>query len=208
MTNGMCASHCCSVLNYATFMGTEYSRRCYCSNVSNSDNFVPCGTCECNMQCDGNLNEICGGVWSLSVYKIECSPDTTVTTYPQTTSDRSTVIPEMTTQSTLAANSSSTTSLAQFTPMSSVGNNNSVCSCANCMKMNNTIWTEKELAEKLSVLRKAISINKKETNLYKATKMSAYDPRKSSRNIGIVGIIVLVVPVIFVLVIDAQRICQ
>lgn len=138
----------------------------------------------------------------------ECSPDTTVTTYPQTTSDRSTVIPEMTTQSTLAANSSSTTSLAQFTLMSSVGNNNSVCSCANSMKMNNTIWTEEELAEKLSVLRDAISIKKKETNLYKATKMSAYDPRESSRNIGIVGVIVLVVPVIFVLIIDAQRICQ
>ncbi|VDI25880.1 Hypothetical predicted protein [Mytilus galloprovincialis] len=160
------------------------------------------------MACGGNSDDICGGTYRLSLYRIECSSDTTVLSFPQTTSDRSTVIQEVTTESTVAANSPYTTSLAQFTLMSSVGSNNSVCSCANCMQINNTVWTEEELTEKLLLLRNAISINKKETNLYKATKMSAYDPRKSSRNIGIVGVIVLVVPVIFVVVMDVQRICK
>lgn len=78
----------------------------------------------------------------------------------------------------------------------------------NGIQISNTLMTEEELTEKLSVLRDAISIDKKETYLYKTTKMSAYDPRKSSRNIGIVGVIVLFVPVILVVCIDVHRICK
>lgn len=110
----------------------------------------------------------------------ECSPETTIPSYLPTTS-----IPNVTTESTLVVNSPS-----------------------NCLQINNTVWTEEELAENLYLLRNTISINKKETYLYKATKKSAYDPRKSSRNIGIVGVIVLVVPVIIVVIMDVHRICQ
>lgn len=76
------------------------------------------------------------------------------------------------------------------------------------MQTKHTVWTEEELAEKMYLLRNVISIDKKQTYLYKATKNSAYDPRKSSRNIGIVGVIVLVVPVIIVVIMDVHRICQ
>ncbi|XP_071160550.1 sialate:O-sulfotransferase 1-like [Mytilus edulis] len=168
MTNDMCASHCCSSLNDATFMGTELRKECYCSNAPNNDSFVKTELSECNEPCGGNSDEFCGALYRLSLYSLDCSPETIVPS-----------VSKVTTESTL-----------------------------HCLQINNTVWTEEELAEKLYLLRNAISIDKKGTKLYRATKMSAYDPRKSSRNIGIVGIIVLVVPVIFVVVIDVHRICQ
>lgn len=127
---------------------------------------------------------------SLHVFQFsDCSPDAAVTSCPPTFINRSTVIPEVTSKSNVTAQSPSTISV-------------------DGIQINNTIMTVEELTEKLSVLRDAIYIDKKDTYLYKTTKMSAYDPRKSSRNIGIVGVIVLFVPVIFVVVIDVHRICQ
>ncbi|CAG2228672.1 unnamed protein product [Mytilus edulis] len=189
MTNDMCASHCCSFLNDATFMGTELQKECYCSNATNNDNFVKTQSIQCDTLCSGNSNEFCGNRFRLSLYSIECSPDTSVTSCPPTSINRSTVIPEVTTKSTVTAHSPSTVRV-------------------DGLQINNPIMTEEELTKKLAVLRNAISIDKKETNLYKATKMSVYDSRKSSRNIGIVGIIVLVVPVIFIVIMDVHRICQ
>ncbi|XP_071160873.1 uncharacterized protein [Mytilus edulis] len=189
MTNDMCASHCCSFLNDATFMGTELRKECFCSNAANNENFVKKESIECDTLCSGNSNEFCGGWNRLSLYSIECSPETTVTICPPTSINRSTVIPEVTTKSTVTAHSPSTVRV-------------------DGLQINNPILTKEQLTEKLSALRNAISIDKKETNLYKATKMSVYDQRKSSRNIGIVGIIVLVVPVILIVIMDVHRIRQ
>lgn len=91
------------------------------------------------------------------------------------------------------------------TSTATVARNNSGCSCQHCLQINDTGWTKEEIDERLTLLRKAISVNKNETNLYKATKRSASDHRKSSRNIGICGVIVLVLPVIFVLAIDISK---
>ncbi|VDI41972.1 Hypothetical predicted protein [Mytilus galloprovincialis] len=189
MTNSMCATHCCAFLNDATFMGTENRKECYCSNATNNATFVESESTDCNTLCVGNSNEFCGARFRLSLYRIECTPDTTVTGCPPTFVNRSTIIPEVTTKSNVTAQSPSTINV-------------------NGIQIDNTIMTEEELTEKLAVLRDAISIDKKDTYMYKTTKMSAYDPRKSSRNIGIVGVIVLFAPVIFVVVIDAHRICH
>lgn len=134
----------------------------------------------------------------------ECLTDTTAATNSPSTSYTPSVTTEITTESTLP----STTDLLKstLTPTVTVTDRCSECPLASCLQINSTIWTTVELSEKLTLLRNAISINKKQTNSYKATKTSAYDPRKSSRNIGIVGVIVLVVPVIFVIVMDIQRI--
>ncbi|VDI62672.1 Hypothetical predicted protein [Mytilus galloprovincialis] len=194
MTNDKCVSHCCSILDDATYMGTQAYIQCFCTNVTNTDNFALSPPTECNMDCGGNPGETCGGSYRLSVYKIECVTDTTVDTY----SPSSSYIPSVTTDIT----TESTTDVLTST----VADRCSECSCANCLQINSTVWTTEELAEKLTLLKNAISINKKETKSYKATKISAYDPRKSSRNIGIVGIALLIVPVIFVIVMDIQRI--
>ncbi|CAG2228673.1 unnamed protein product [Mytilus edulis] len=261
MNNDICASHCCSTLDGATFSGSEVQYACFCSNVTNTDKFVPRDPAtgkDCDMECFGNPNEMCGGSWSLSVYRIDCSTDTTVTSktfifsdtstgtvdYSPTNSDKSQVatthspikreistvtttsspttsdiftlttnalqttrylskvITEITTESPKPANSQSTSENPQLNKKSTVGSDNYVCSCANCLHVNNTVWTEEEIYIRVALLKNAISINKKETSLYKNTKRSAYDSRKSARNVGIVGIILMILPVIFIIVID------
>lgn len=115
-------------------------------------------------------------------------------------------ISDVTTDSNVAANSPSSTYTQEFTGDASKGNINCMCPCANVLSFNITLLTKEELVKRLKLLKSIISVNKKETNRYKGTKKSAYDPRKSSRNIGLFGVIVLVFPVIFVVVIDIQRI--
>lgn len=45
--------------------------QCHCSNDStNSQTFVQQNEGSCDMPCDGNKFEKCGGVWSLSIYRI------------------------------------------------------------------------------------------------------------------------------------------
>ncbi|XP_071160801.1 uncharacterized protein [Mytilus edulis] len=202
MTNDLCESHCCSFLNDATYMGTQAWYQCFCTNVTNNASFVQRDPDDCNMACGGNPGETCGGSWSLSVYKIECLTDTTAATNSPSTSYTPSVTTEITTESTLP----STTGLLKSTLTPTVADRCPECSCANCLQINSTVWTAEELYEKLELLRNAISINRKETKSYKATKTSAYDPRKSSRNIGIVGVAILIAPVIFVIVMDIQRI--
>ncbi|CAG2257586.1 unnamed protein product [Mytilus edulis] len=95
MTNDICASHCCSFLGDATFSGTSAWYQCFCSNVTNTDNFVPRSLSDCYMACGGNPGEMCGGSWRLSVYGIDCSSTTFVATPKQrlvTTSEIFTMI--------------------------------------------------------------------------------------------------------------------
>ncbi|VDI38546.1 Hypothetical predicted protein [Mytilus galloprovincialis] len=201
MTNDKCVSHCCSFLDDATYMGTQAGYQCFCTNVTNTNNFVQINNpADCHVDCGGHPGETCGGFWTLSVYKIECLTDTTSATYSPTTSYIPSVTTDITTESTTGVVKSTRT------PTVTVTDRCSECPRASCLQINSTIWTTVELSEKLELLKNAISINKKETNSYKATKTSANDPRKSSRNIGIVGVIVLVVPVIFVIVMDIQSI--
>ncbi|CAG2219496.1 unnamed protein product [Mytilus edulis] len=212
MTNDLCESHCCSFCVTLLTWELRYMLKtkpnvyawsqCFCTNVTSSDNFVPRPPTYCNMPCNGNSSEVCGGSWSLSVYKIECLTDTTIDTYSPSLS----YIPSVTTDITTDSTTESTTDVLKLKLTSTVADRYSECSCANCLQINSTVWTTEELSEKLTLLKNAISINKKETNSYKTTKTSAYDPRKSSRNIGIVGIALLIVPVICVIVMDIQRI--
>lgn len=123
-----------------------------------------------------------------------------------TTSHISTLITEITTETTKQAGLESTTDKPQLDLQAGVASNYSVCSCADCLPSNNTIWTEEEIANKVILLKNEISINKKETNLFRNTKRSVYDSRKSARNLGIVGIIVMIFPVICVVIIDILNI--
>ncbi|CAC5375116.1 unnamed protein product [Mytilus coruscus] len=132
--------------------------------------------------------------------------DTTMTNKTPTTSKIYTITSDVTTVSTVATNSPSATYIQEFTDNATAGNINCMCPCANYLPSNSTLWTEEKLVKRLTLLKSTISVNKKETNMYKGTKRSAYDPRKSSRNLGLFGVIVLVLPVIFVVVIDIQRI--
>ena len=46
------------------YAGTEHKAQCYCNNEY--DLHGPADNCD--SPCDGDSNQICGGVWALSVY--------------------------------------------------------------------------------------------------------------------------------------------
>lgn len=65
MTTELCVSACQERgFNYA---GTQYGSQCFCGN-----NYGIYGKAEnCNMRCSGNPGQICGGIWSNSVYQVK-----------------------------------------------------------------------------------------------------------------------------------------
>ena len=71
------------------------------------------------------------------------------------------------------------------------------CSC----QSNQTLSNE-ELQIKIAKLKTEIAVDRKNTSKYRNTKLSATDNRKSSRNLGIIGIVLLVIPVLLVVTSD------
>ncbi|KAM4054693.1 WSC domain-containing protein [Hirsutella rhossiliensis] len=64
MSNGKCISHC-KAAGYA-LAGTEYGGQCYCGNELVGSQHLDDGKCE--MPCEGDASQVCGGGWALSVY--------------------------------------------------------------------------------------------------------------------------------------------
>ncbi|UNI14601.1 (Methyl)glyoxal oxidase [Purpureocillium takamizusanense] len=72
MTVAKCAA-ACKAGSY-TFAGVEYAGECYCGNkISNGGQPADSG---CNMPCNGNSSEYCGGSGRLNVYQIPTSTTT------------------------------------------------------------------------------------------------------------------------------------
>ena len=51
------------------FKNSKTSEQCFCGNSYGVYGL----SANCNMQCKGNPNEICGGTWANSVYSTQCS---------------------------------------------------------------------------------------------------------------------------------------
>ncbi|XP_078691955.1 uncharacterized protein LOC144922184 [Branchiostoma floridae x Branchiostoma belcheri] len=67
MTGELCWKHC-QDLGYP-YSATEYYRQCFCGTTQNFNNLGPqLPDSQCNTPCSGNPNEMCGGVWRMSVY--------------------------------------------------------------------------------------------------------------------------------------------
>src|SRR5207248_1364864 len=85
MTVELCTS-ACQAAGY-TIAGVEYAGECYCDNVlRNGGGPAPDGSTGCNMACNGNAAEICGGANRLSLYTASGSSVTTTTMSPTTSS--------------------------------------------------------------------------------------------------------------------------
>lgn len=83
MTTELCTSTCAT--KGFSLAGTEFGTECYCKYISDANDtiiltFYTGGnslsnglgaqvTQQCNMQCAGNKNELCGGNWVSSLYK-------------------------------------------------------------------------------------------------------------------------------------------
>jgi len=65
MTTELCISMC-SAKGYS-YAGTQYGSQCFCGNTYGQSG----SAANCNMPCSGNQNQICGGFWANSVYKLK-----------------------------------------------------------------------------------------------------------------------------------------
>ncbi|XP_071142059.1 uncharacterized protein [Mytilus edulis] len=73
------------------------------------------------------------------------------------------------------------------------------CSC------NNFTMTEDELIRKIALLKSELSVDRKQTNKYRRSLVSAGDDRPSSKYIGTFGIVVLVVICTLIVLMDLQH---
>ncbi|OBT38940.1 hypothetical protein VE00_10492 [Pseudogymnoascus sp. WSF 3629] len=84
MTNEACQTACTAA--GFSIAGTEYSGECWCGNsVENGGGPAPDGDAHCNMKCNGNSSETCGGPNRLDVYSSTSSPSTTSSSTPTST---------------------------------------------------------------------------------------------------------------------------
>ena len=69
VTPEACAKGCAKY----TYFGVEYSGECYCGNIINKGSALVAGKTpddtQCNMKCNGNSTELCGGPNRLNMYK-------------------------------------------------------------------------------------------------------------------------------------------
>ena len=72
VTNTLCIDHCRS--KGWALAGTEYGGQCYCGNELVGSQLQEESLC--NMPCEGDEGETCGGGWSLSVYSADGSANT------------------------------------------------------------------------------------------------------------------------------------
>jgi WSC domain len=109
MTNENCQAACKA--GGWTISGTEYSAECYCdSKFENGGGPAPDGSTGCNMACNGNSQEICGGSNRLTVYQYSNGPPSTssVSTSSATTTSSTSSSSSKSSTSTSSSTSSST----------------------------------------------------------------------------------------------------
>jgi hypothetical protein len=76
MTNAKCRD-ACRTAGYI-YAGTEYAGECYCDNqIRGSGGPAPDGNVGCNMPCNGNQTEMCGGPNRLTLFKFYSGADST-----------------------------------------------------------------------------------------------------------------------------------
>ncbi|CAG2186679.1 unnamed protein product [Mytilus edulis] len=100
---------------------------------------------------------------------------------------------------TISTISSTATTASSRTTYRSSTKSPCTCSC------NNFILTEDELIRKIALLKSELSVDRKQTNKYKRSLISASDDRPSSKCIGTFGIVVLVVICTLIVLMDLQH---
>lgn len=67
------------------YAGVEYGGECYCDNVIRNNGPASDGSAQCNMKCNGNATETCGGPDRLNMYKFFGGSATTTSNNVATT---------------------------------------------------------------------------------------------------------------------------
>jgi hypothetical protein len=96
-----------------------------------------------------------------------------------------------------------------FLPTTDLLPNGACIELCPCQSVNTYhILSSEELQIRIKELKNQIAVDKKNTNSYKNTKRSLPDSRPSSRNLGIVGVILLIIPLVLMLANDCTRILE
>ena len=96
-----------------------------------------------------------------------------------------------------------------FLPTTDLLPNGACIELCPCQSVNTYhILSSEELQIRIKELKNQIAVDKKNTNSYKNTKHSLPDSRPSSRNLGIVGVILLIIPLVLMLANDCTRILE
>lgn len=108
----------CSAQNYL-YAGTEYSQECFCDNtISNYGAPASDGAGSCNMLCNGNSKEYCGGPNRINIYKFGAPIGTSSTTAGTTTTGTSTTAATTTPATTTTTTTPITTTTTPITTTS------------------------------------------------------------------------------------------
>lgn len=107
MTTELCLNACGA--RGFPFAGTEYSQECYCGVVLGNGT-VPAPASDCNMPCNGNSSETCGGQDRLNLYVSNDLESTEPCEAPPVSSSSSTPAPTSTVYSSSSTLSTVTTS--------------------------------------------------------------------------------------------------
>ena len=71
LTEALCKSFCLNVNKL--YFGVQFGRQCHCGNEQPSfQHLLP--SSECNMTCEGNSSQMCGGAYRATVFKIQGKP--------------------------------------------------------------------------------------------------------------------------------------
>ena len=64
VTSSACIAYCAA--NGYNIAGTEFGSQCFCDNALTNSEVAPASVCD--MPCQGNATEVCGGAAALSVF--------------------------------------------------------------------------------------------------------------------------------------------
>jgi hypothetical protein len=95
----------CQAAKY-TLAGVEYAAECYCDNqLEHGGGPAPDGNALCDMSCNGNPNEICGGPNRLNLYSYVGGPTSSATSTSTTSTSTTATSSTATSTSTGSAGS-------------------------------------------------------------------------------------------------------
>jgi hypothetical protein len=70
--NGHTVTTCAAACKSFKWFGVEYGGFCFCGDTFYPNETPP--STECNMACNSNKNQTCGGFWAISIYRINGVP--------------------------------------------------------------------------------------------------------------------------------------
>ncbi|KZT57230.1 WSC-domain-containing protein, partial [Calocera cornea HHB12733] len=87
LTVASCTARC-SAAGY-TYAGLEYAQECHCDNSLQNGLGTALAAGSCNMACDGDATELCGGNYAMNLWQLKAGSGTSTSTRTSTSTSSS-----------------------------------------------------------------------------------------------------------------------